>query len=457
MELGAYNAPSLGALDTYMGANFTKYTIVIPADVGPGNYDEAGLKGLLDKWDLGIGQASDFQTFQDRGIDVQIQLHEDLLIAGYNVFTEVYPNINFNDYPSVKGFFIADEPTWAQIDIIDTVYRPWFNANYGNSDMEFYVNLFSSYSDSIGPIRDADGNILTDANGDKFYSASATPEQEEVCYNAYVQKWLTVFENIQSNTKYFTIDSYPLRDNQPGHLSLPNAALPEGYERNIVDGWLSSTYRAASNAKAESLPFGAYIQAFDMGNSLAPTATYRLPTTLAEIKWQAYMYIAFGAKKLVYFGYDSQTNGTFIVDDGALYNLVKETNAELLKVDHVFAAFETWVGVKTFLGTGSQSNAAFEKIAGVELDNLTGVSSVTASRDLVVGEMVDGNGNHGYMLVGYDDPFNGNQTEVSMTFDGAKGVIIYRNGQRSLSEDLVNGQFTVTLEAGEGVFVIPVY
>ena len=61
------------------------------------------------------------------------------------------------------------------------------------------------------------------------------------------------------------------------------------------------------------------------------------------------------------------------------------------------------------------------------------------------------------MLVGYDDPFYGNKTEVSMTFEGAKGVIIYRNGQRSLSEDLVDGTFTVTLEAGEGVFVIPVY
>lgn len=71
--------------------------------------------------------------------------------------------------------------------------------------------------------------------------------------------------------------------------------------------------------------------------------------------------------------------------------------------------------------------------------------------------MLDENGNHGYMLVGFDDPYNENKTEVSMTFDGAEGLIIYRNGQRTLSEDLTDGNFNVTLSAGEGVFVIPVY
>ena len=61
------------------------------------------------------------------------------------------------------------------------------------------------------------------------------------------------------------------------------------------------------------------------------------------------------------------------------------------------------------------------------------------------------------MLVGYDDPLNGNTTNVSITFDGADGFIIYRGGERALSADDLGGTLSLTLNAGEGVFVIPVY
>ena len=143
----------------------------------------------------------------------------------------------------------------------------------------------------------------------------------------------------------------------------------------------------------------------------------------------------------------------------ALYGFVKETNAEILKFDNVIAAFDTWVGVKTFNGVGMEKNVAFANVEGIELEALTGVAndSVITTKDLVVGEMVDSNGNHGYMLVGYDDPYNGGTTEVRMTFDGASGAIVYRNGERFLTGNLINGVFTTVLNAGEGIFVIPVY
>ena len=90
------------------------------------------------------------------------------------------------------------------------------------------------------------------------------------------------------------------------------------------------------------------------------------------------------------------------------------------------------------------------------LASLTNVTSVSSSRELVVGEMIDGDGNHGYMLVGYGDPLDGESTEVTMNFDGADGFIVYRGGERTLVE-AVDGAYSATLAAGEGVFVIPVY
>jgi len=453
MELGAFIAPSTGFIDTYKAANFNKYSLVIGSTKDGNNeyvpsISESSLINALEYLE---------RKNQTNPIDVQIQLHHNLVRANYNVFTEAFPNIDFKDYPSVKGFYLLDEPNWSQIDYLDQNYVQWFNDNYASHGYEFYVNMLGGYSSYIGPVRDADGNVIYE-NGNKLYD-NATEEQKKVCYEVYLNKFLAMFAKVNSSNKYFTIDAYPLLDNQVGLLTMPGDELPADYERILSESWLHTTLKAAKTADANSYTFGAFIQACDEGGEDS-TRRFRLPTKVEEIKWQAYMNMAFGAKKLTYYGYDNSGGGTYMTIVGEplpLYYLVQETNAELDKIDHVIASFTDWVGVKTFLGTNSNSNTAFDKIADMELSALTGVSSVVSSRDLVVGEMVDGSGNHGYMLVGYDDPFNQNETEVNLTFDGADGLIIYRNGQRYLSEDLVDGNYSVTLSAGEGVFIIPVY
>ena len=428
-----------------MEAGFKKYSIVIGAqkDETTGLYVPAVSENEL----IAI-----LNLCAEKGIDAQIQLHSNLVREGYNVFTSAFPNINFKEYSALTGFFIVDEPSWDQLDYIRDNYVDWFNDNYANSGLEFYVNLLSGYSTWIGAIRGADGEYVFDENGNKLWD-NATDEQKKTCLQAYHEKWLAIFKKINSENKYFTHDAYPLRDNQSGVLTLPDAELPEGYERLLSEEWLARSLNIAVQARENGYKYGAYIQAFDQ-----ETNNYRLPTKVEEIKWQAYMNIALGAKRLVYFGYDQSAGGTYMTSEGEplpLYYLVQETNAELDKVDHVFAAFENWVGVKTFTPTGSEVCEAFQRTADMELDALTGVSSVTTDRELVVGEMMDENGNHGYMLVGYDDPYNGNSTQVEMTFENAEGVIIYRNGERTLVE-CTDGKLSITLSAGEGVFVIPV-
>ncbi len=447
MDLGAFIAPSSGFLDTYSKANFNTYNMVFTAD----NFaDETAISKTKNTIEYVMNKCNDL------GLGVQIQLHHDLVAKDLNVFTKYLSDVDFKIYPAFKGFYLVDEPNWNQIDYLNDNYVEWFNENYGNSDYEFYVNMLGGYSSYIGAIRDANGEFVL-VNGNKIYSG--TEEQERICYDAYVKKFLEMFAKVESNKKYFTIDAYPLIDNQVGLLTLPGDELPEGYERLLAESWLATNYKAANNAKNNGLTFGAFIQSCDEGGT-GSTRRFRLITKVEEIKWQAYINIAFGAKRLTYYGYDNRDGGTYMTLNGEpldMYYFVQETNAELDLFDHVIASFTEWVGVKTFLGENSTSNASFDKISEVELSSLTGVSNVNSSRDLIVGEMVDESGNHGYMMVGYDDPYNENETEVTMTFDGAEGLIIYRNGQRTLSENLTDGEFTVTLSAGEGVFVIPVY
>ena len=412
----------------------------------------------------------------EKGIDAQIQLHTDLVRENYNVFTSAFPNINFADYPALKGFFIVDEPQWRQIDYIRDNYVAWFNQNYADSGLEFYVNLLGGYSSWIGPM-DADGNINYDGHSDKLFGSDCSAVQKATFYTNYVNHWLEVFKLINGKNKFFTIDEYPFADNQSGMVIIDSEELrskyveqygipseniliagnmPDGYEYYIEEDWLERTFKAAVTAKENGYQFGAFIQAMDEGG----TEVFRLPTTLAEIKWQAYMNIAFGAKKLIYYAYDHHPGGSYMTQNGNplnLYNYVQETNAEILSIGNVLMAFDTWVGAKSYPADGAIKSLALQYVVDMELEELTGVTSVVSDKELIVGEMVDADGNHGYMLVGYDDPLNGNSTKVEMTFDGADGFIIYRNCQRTLSEDFTGGILSVTLAAGEGLFVIPVY
>ena len=449
MELGAFIAPSSGFIDTYSKANFNTYTLVWTQ----GHFaSEEAIASTKSNIEYVMNKCAEL------GIDVQIQLHHDILSWRHNIFNTYLSDIDFKEYPAFKGFYMCDEPTWTNIDRLNSLYVDWFNDNYGGSDYEFYVNMLGGYSSAIGAIKDANGEYVLDSKGNKIYDG--TDEQKRICYDYYVEQFLNMFARVDSNKKFFTIDHYALMDNQKGLLTLPedakNGNFPEGYERLISTNWLATNYKAALNAKNNSYAFGAFIQTCDEGG----TRSFRLPTTIEEIKWQTYINMAFGAKKLVYYGYDNSPGGTYMTLKGEpldLYYFVQETNAEIDKFDHVIVAFDEWVGVKSFLGSSSQSNEAFDKIADVELSSLTGVKNVTTSRDLIIGEMIDGSGNHGYMIVGYDDPYNKNTTEVSLTFEGAEGLIIYRNGERELSDTLTNGNFNITLNAGEGVFVIPVY
>lgn len=519
LEVGASLSPTSSLLNTYAAAGFGTYTILFGYnDSGAFRYNETSLEAI-------------FEKCRALGIKAMIRLRSDLLQEDFNVFTDEpsISGINFADYQDVlRGFQLADEPSFGELAIIKDVYVPWFNEKYSGSNLEFFVNLISAYSTVTGrTLRDENGEQVktgvmlvdgvavyyrnddgltngqfaykTDENYDYLYengskikvTVTFTEEQKETHMKGYYKAWLDILDSVNSANKIFSHDAYPLHDNQAGKINLvnPNATDEEKaaaetiednylavakyfteedllteldkdtYEYYVIDGYLSRSLQIAQIAKENGYKYGAFIQVYDQGGTKLATSTARLPTTLAEVRWQVYLNLALGAKQLNYFGYDQNAYGSYMTLKGnplPLYYLVQQTNAELNSVDHVFASFETWVGIKTFTPAGAAISDEFQKVADKVLDSLTNVSSVTTDRDLIVGEMIDGNGNHGYMLVGYDDPLKGNSTQVSMTFDGAYGFIVYSSGVRTLVK-ATNGVFSTTLAAGDGVFVIPLY
>ena len=444
LAIGASIPPTSAWLDTYKAAGLKTYTLVLFENSdGSFTYNETSLANTL-------------RLCEQKGLKAEIRLHGALTrTAGYNVFTDKFPSLQgkLDEYPALTGFFIADEPSWSQLNNIEATYLPWFNQNYGGGRLEFFVNLLSGYSTGIGALRDINGNLVA-GNLYDGVNATLTAQQKADFVKAYHNKWLGIFAKVNSANKCFSHDCYPFFDNQTGWLQGANDPLPEGYEYYMLEEWFARSLNMANQARDNGYSFGVHIQTFDQ-----TSGNYRLPTVLAEVTWQVYMSLAMGAKRIDYFGYDQNLGGSYLTLNGQplpLYYLVQAANAELDKVDHVFASFKTWVGVKTFAALGAAKSAALTRAAALELETLTGVSSVTASKELVVGEMLDENGNRGYMLVGFDDPLKGNSTAVEMIFDGADGFIVYRGGERALVE-AKNGVFSTTLSAGEGVFIIPIY
>ena len=152
------------------------------------------------------------------------------------------------------------------------------------------------------------------------------------------------------------------------------------------------------------------------------------------------------------------TGGCVTRDDCAtteLYGWAKELNAEIKKFDNVYLSFD-WQGVYPVVGSENESGfvPAYDRLQS-PLSSLSCASAVTATQDTLVGQFQDENGNDGLIVTNYSDPAVGLNDEVSITFQDANRALVYRNGERTVYV-LQDGVLDLTLEAGEGVFVIPV-
>ena len=125
------------------------------------------------------------------------------------------------------------------------------------------------------------------------------------------------------------------------------------------------------------------------------------------------------------------------------------------KLDGVIFNFE-WEGLYTNVGTGNffETVGHFEAVKNLDIDSLDGVKSFNSKYNAIVGQYEDADGNKGFMLVNYEEPSIKHTNKVTMKFENADGVLLYRNGDPT-TIGLKDKTFTIDLEAGEGVFIVP--
>ncbi len=328
-----------------------------------------------------------------------------------------YPGLDLTEYPAFSGFYVKDEPSSADFGHLGGEVAAFWNETYADSGAYWHVNLFPSY---------ASGEQLgTTAGGGK------------TAYQNYVDKYVAEVLNHVEGSKGIGMDHYAFKTG------------------GINDMYLYDLMVVAQAAKQTGATLHNCIQAVS-------GTGWREMQSAAEVRWNYYTSLAFGTKVFEVFAYLDDLNQGFHCMVGTekndMYYYQQEVIAELKKFAHVYLSFD-WEGVKTFIGTENeqQANGSFELLEadGRMLQELKGISSVTATQDTLIGQFSDGE-DSGFIVVNVTDPVQTKFDVVTLKFEDCSRVIVYQGGEE-VKYAISGNTLELPLVAGEGMFVIPQY
>lgn len=330
----------------------------------------------------------------------------------------------YKDDAALYGHLIEDEPVLNEIDVCKLAlkrYKMVFPDKVG------LVNLCPI----IGRAAD-----FTDENWNS---------EECTAWEYYLDKWLEG----ETTTDYISYDHYPLLgSNSTGKTS-------------IEPTFIVSMQYVAQRAKATNREMWTYLQSIGYGGA------NRIPTSAADISFQAYTFLAYGGKQISWFcywspiRYDGLTHFTeaMIELDGtktAVYDYVKEINREILAFDDIYDNFE-WQGSMTKVGRENAmgENDNFEYVAKYVMTSHPRIEKYTAEQDTLIGVFKDKAGKEdGFMVVNFTDPAKNLSNKIEITFKDTNYAAVVVDGELTTIK-LNNGVLKLNLDSGDGAFVIP--
>lgn len=313
------------------------------------------------------------------------------------------------EHEACMGILVKDEPNASQFSSFGSAYEVYRQV----TDKYFYVNLFPNYASRE--------QLGTDT------------------YRQYVNEYCA-----KSGNDMICADHYPFGDN--------------GMLQTLSDGFLSNLEIIQKYSDAYDLEHWEYIQ------GMKCDASSKIPD-YKDYSMQIYTSMCFGVDVLQYFCYFTpqgldETYFAMIGTDGkrtSRYYDAQKINGEIHAFDHVYMNYvDGWKGVLPVIGQENEkgSNAGFGLMLW-PLEEYERIRSVKSSQDSLIGCYKDKDGRDGFTIVNYTVPAHGLKNKIEIQFYDTDAVIYYRHGQYNLAET-EGGKFEIELEAGEGIFAIPV-
>lgn len=311
-----------------------------------------------------------------------------------------------------EGIVAEDEPNYSRSEFFVKDYQD-FKKDCPNKP--YYVNLFPYY-------------------------ASPTAQLGCDTYEEYVSSHVEkVVKQFDERHKILMCDTYPLKNGN-----------------KLLEKWLWNIElikEAGENAGAE-----VYFYTQDEGF----WGGWQQMTTLAELTFQVYVYLAYGVQGLSHYPYLTPPGSKphekgIVAEDGRksfVFPLAKRANELIKKLDGYILDF-TWKGVMAKLGTNNAEgfNENFSHCKNM-IDGYGVLKNFTTQEDAIIGCFENADGYQGYLITNFSAPIAGKPTVITAEFDGCDKAIVFIQGE-PIEVDFVDGKLTQTLGLGEGIFVVP--
>lgn len=357
----------------------------------------------------------------------------------------------YKDHPAFYGVMLGDEPSYHNAYCYGEVYKA-----IKRVAPEVYVqyNLLP-LNNNEDSIKYRYPNLANDS--------SISNVDIENAYVAYLEAFLD-----SMGVDYVQYDHYPMKSEKTGSIS---SKVDTPY---ISETYLRGLQLVGELAKTRDIAVKVVAQTCVQNTSGEDGMLYLRQITEDDARWINNSLLGFGVKEISYFTYwTKQANysdgewfidgGSFVNRDGtttALYDFMKTIMAENQAFAGTIKCFD-YSGSRVYNGTNSFSE---QHISWLKSDDTFGcITNVTTSQEAtLVTELYDWERyNYMYMLMNTIDPNEKNakgknttQT-VTVTFnDYYTNAYVYQNGVRT-SVELMDGTYTVTLTAGQAVYVLP--
>ncbi len=337
-------------------------------------------------------------------------------------------NNQYIDHPAYGGNFGFDEPSVQEMDTI-----------------AWQAELYNKY---IAENSDVGGEIFVNLNPGYVADNSATlSENKDYTYRQYVDYY---FEHVAPYVGYVCWDFYPFKST--------------GTENYIRDIYYYNLELMALKAKENNCEVRTFVQA--KGDF---TGTRNMDN-IGDLRFQIYSGMAFGVREFVYYTYSSGTNETnWTADDGYslydyktgehtwVYDAAKQVNNEVHAMEDAYMAYD-WAGTMFMNANEMMDNQLFANLTS-PLESHKRMKFVSCTQDVMAGVFTakdeDNDAKDAFMIVNVTDPSAKLDNEVTVKFENATKLLMYRLGEKEVVSLGKDGTYTFKLQPGEGRFVIP--
>ena len=434
--------------------------------------------------------------------------------APYEITEEsftTYKNVGFTHFAMInhslnktseEQFYLGSDRTMKALEMCRKVglkaiinYNDWV-ATWSENDLEFYsetpfsqFDIYGDYKDIITGVHICDEPYLKrpDGTGTNHFALygdktliddfkKVYPNADYIVnlipFTAYASRGFDNYEQMMDlyektfmepfgNKSYVSVDVYPFHQGN-----------------NMDDGTLLINYQyIANSAKKYGVKPGFILQS-TIGGADEGRKEFEMELSESDLRWEINNALAYGADTLQYYCYsvpksfDEDGNDVFMYDECILkrdntpsniYYSLQKLHKEIQSYASVILSYD-W---DRTIGSSGTENQTF-RVAGIELDKnfdrikLTDTQNfvdATSTLDMTISRFTSENYGEAYMFVNWAD--RGEEiNSISATFKNCSALAVYGgagfDGTPKIVELDENGNTTIQLKYGEGVFVTPI-